>query len=68
MSVFKTDAEGVEQEVSRETVAKDIEGLAHLCNNCGRDATLVPLDWDTADWAKVVCPMCFEIDWIRVYA
>ena len=67
MSVFKTDAYGVEQEVSRETLRGDIEGVYHDCNQCGRVATLVPLDWDTPDWAKVVCPMCFTEDWVGVY-
>ena len=61
------DTDGVEQEVSRETLRGDIEGYAHACHTCGRDAILVPLDWDTPDWAKVVCPMCFAEDWIEVY-
>ena len=68
MSVFKTDAEGVEQEVSRESVARDIESYAHSCKQCGRFAFLVPLDWDTPGWAQVVCPACGTEDWIEVYA
>lgn len=67
MTTFKTDADGIEQEVSRETKVGDFEGFAHTCHTCGREAVLVPLDWDTDDWAKVVCPACFEGDWIRVY-
>lgn len=67
MSVFKKDSDGIEQEVSRETVRGDIEGYAHHCKTCGRDAVLVPIDWETRDWAQVVCPMCFEVDWIEVY-
>jgi len=68
VSVFKADGEGVMQEVSRETVKTDIEGYRHHCVTCGRDANLVPIDWDTTDWAKVVCPLCFTDDWIEVYS
>lgn len=52
---------------SRETKHGDIEGVRLFCE-CGADKTLIPVDWDTRDWAKVVCPVCFREVWIEVYS
>lgn len=63
---------------SRETVHGDIEGIAFTCQapdfdregrtfGCGYEGHLVAVDWDTPDWARVVCPRCFTAEWVRVY-
>lgn len=57
------------EEASRETVKRDIEGVHYSCDvgGCEYDGYLIPNDWDTRDWAHVVCPRCFEPNWVRVY-
>lgn len=71
MSEFEFD-----ETPSRETVRGDIEGFEYACDGtvsveplsgCGYHGHLVPVDWDTPDWARVVCPRCFVAAWIRVY-
>lgn len=57
------------EQPSRETVRGDIEGVHHSCrlDGCEYEGYLVPVDWDTSDYARVVCPRCFEPEWVRVY-
>lgn len=62
------------EQASRETTAKDVEGVKFHCYNedssvsgCGYEGHLIPNDWDTPDWARATCPGCFEPIWARVY-
>lgn len=64
------------EQASRETVRGDIEGVHYECEHydaeghvtgCGYEGYLIPVDWDTEDWARVTCPTCFEPGWVRVY-
>ena len=67
------------EQASRETTAKDIEGVYVVCQSpaeggrdddfgCGYEGSLVPSDWDTRDWAYTICPQCFGSNWTRVYS
>lgn len=57
------------QHVSRETVINDPEGFFLTCESggCTYEGTLIALDWDTPDWANIVCPQCFTSHWVRAY-
>lgn len=54
---------------SKETTDRDIEGVHYACERagCGYEGNLIPAEWDTRDWARVVCPRCFEPDWKKTY-
>lgn len=54
---------------SRETVKRDIEGVSYTCDkgSCDYDGYLIPVEYDRRDYVRVVCPRCFEVEWIAVY-
>lgn len=54
---------------SRETVKRDIEGVRYVCDfgTCDYEGYLIPVEYDRDDYVRVVCPQCFETEYLSVY-